>query len=202
MIKCSVNEKEYFESPWVKNEWGRYIELLEDNKKYIIPCYRDMDIYELPDELVSFQSLDMNKLGFIQDLVRGIDKIFDRKTIENSQVYNQPIYQNVINVSAVIKRCEILIADKNYDKAEQLIDEVLNNDPTNAKAYILLLLMELGIAKEEDLLNYSAPLDSYGNFQKALQFANEDYREVLNNYNNTVKNRIHLDNLESIYKNK
>ena len=61
--------------------------------------------------------------------------------------------------------------------------------------------MELGIAKEEDLLNYSAPLDSYGNFQKALQFANEDYREVLNNYNNTVKNRIHLDNLESIYKN-
>lgn len=200
MLVIATNP-EYFNAPWVKNEWGRYIELLEDNKKYIIPCYRDMDIYELPDELVSFQSLDMNKLGFIQDLVRGIDKIFDRKTIENSQVYNQPIYQNVINVSAVIKRCEILIADKNYDKAEQLIDEVLNNDPTNAKAYILLLLMELGIAKEEDLLNYSAPLDSYGNFQKALQFANEDYREVLNNYNNTVKNRIHLDNLESIYKN-
>ena len=43
-----------------------------------------MDIYELPDELVSFQSLDMNKLGFIQDLVRGIDKIFNRKTIKIS----------------------------------------------------------------------------------------------------------------------
>ena len=191
---------EYFNAPWVKNEWARYLELLGDNKKFIIPCYRDMDVYELPDELVSFQSQDMNKLGFIQDLVRGIDKIFNRRRAEDVQMYNQPIYQNGVNVTALIKRSEILISDRTYDKAEQLIEEVLNNDPTNAKAYVLLLLMELGIAKEDDLFNYPTPLDSYGNYQKALEFADEDYKEVLRGYNNTIKNRIHENNMIAIYK--
>ena len=67
---------EYFNAVWVKNEWSRYLKLLKkDHNKMIIPCYRDMDAYDLPDEFAHLQAQDMSKIGFIQDLLRGIKKI-------------------------------------------------------------------------------------------------------------------------------
>ena len=67
---------EHFNAVWVKNEWLRFAALAKkDCEKAIIPCYRDMDAYDLPDELSIFQSQDMGKIGFIQDLVHGIKKI-------------------------------------------------------------------------------------------------------------------------------
>lgn len=40
---------EYFNAVWVKNEWSRYLSLIEQGqKKTLIPCYRDMTPYDLP----------------------------------------------------------------------------------------------------------------------------------------------------------
>jgi hypothetical protein len=70
--------KEHFEAVWVKNEWSRYLSLMKKNSsKLLIPCYKDMDAYDLPDELSMFQSQDMSKIGFIQDLTRGVKKVLD-----------------------------------------------------------------------------------------------------------------------------
>ena len=57
-----------------------------------------------------------------------LDKIAEN---EDKKIY----VQNVVNINALIKRCEILIEDKDYAKANELLDQVLNNDPENAKAY-------------------------------------------------------------------
>ena len=50
-VMLAVGTKpEYFNAVWVKNEWSRYLKLLKtDRSKMIIPCYRDMDAYDLPD---------------------------------------------------------------------------------------------------------------------------------------------------------
>ena len=45
------------------------------SRKTLIPCYQDMDAYELPDEFAALQGLDLGKLGAIQDLLRGVEKI-------------------------------------------------------------------------------------------------------------------------------
>ena len=37
--------------------------------------YRDMDPYELPEEFAHLQAQDMSKIGFINDIVRGIKKV-------------------------------------------------------------------------------------------------------------------------------
>ena len=42
---------EYFNAVWVKNEWSRYLTLIKNGaKKTLIPAYRDMDPYDLPEE--------------------------------------------------------------------------------------------------------------------------------------------------------
>ena len=71
---------EYLGAVWVKNEWSRFLALMKnDRTRLLMPCYRDMDAYDLPYELASLQSQDMGKIGFIQDLVRGIKKCWRRK---------------------------------------------------------------------------------------------------------------------------
>lgn len=67
---------ENFQAVWVKNEWSRYLSLIRNGeKKVLIPAYRDMDPYDLPKEFSHLQALDMSRLGFIQDLLRGVRKI-------------------------------------------------------------------------------------------------------------------------------
>ncbi|MBR6850567.1 MAG: toll/interleukin-1 receptor domain-containing protein, partial [Lachnospiraceae bacterium] len=77
-------KKEYFEATWVRNEWNRYLSLIESekeqnhiSKRALIPAYKDMDAYDLPEEFAHLQAMDMSKLGFMPDLTRGIRKILD-----------------------------------------------------------------------------------------------------------------------------
>lgn len=74
------SKPEYFTSPWVKNEWSRFMKIMKkDRSRLLIPCYRDMDPYDLPEEFSHLQAQDMGKIGFITDLIRGIRKIIPQK---------------------------------------------------------------------------------------------------------------------------
>lgn len=75
MIVVGTNS-EYLNSVWVKNEWSRFLALIKGGeKKTLIPVYKDMSPYELPEEFAYLQAQDMSKVGFMQDLVRGVKKI-------------------------------------------------------------------------------------------------------------------------------
>ena len=79
---------EYFNAVWVKNEWSRYLKIIkQDRSKLLIPCYRDMDAYELPEEFAHLQAQDMSKIGFINDVVRGIQKVVDKDKPKSTVSY-------------------------------------------------------------------------------------------------------------------
>ena len=201
VMLCIANKVDYFNSPWVKNEWSRYLSFMKDsNDKYLIPCYRDIDAYELPEEMMAFQAQDMDKIGAIQDLLRGIDKLFNRLTIITEVKQTNTTITNV-NISALLRRSEMLISDKNYKKANELLDEVLNNDPENAKAYGLLATIDLGFEKESDLAKAKEPLTNNNNYKYALKFADEDYKSQLKKYNDIIIQRIKYNIDLSIYQN-
>ena len=81
------SKKEYFEAPWVKNEWNRFLHLMkkEPTKRNIIPCYKNITPYDLPKELSYLQAQNMNSIGFMQDLIRGINKVFNKNTTSSGQ---------------------------------------------------------------------------------------------------------------------
>ena len=67
VVGCSVAN---FQSVWVKNEWSRFLELkMYDSEKIIIPCYKNISPYELPDELSRFQSENIAKMDFYKNFV-------------------------------------------------------------------------------------------------------------------------------------
>ena len=85
--------KDHLDAVWVKNEWMRYLHFMnEDRSKFIIPVYKKITPYELPTLLSAYQAADMSKIGAVQDLVRGVERILDQKEItEKDKLLNRVI---------------------------------------------------------------------------------------------------------------
>jgi len=137
---------EYLNAVWVKNEWSRFLAMMKkDHGKLLLPCYRDMDPYDLPEQLSVLQSYDMAKIGFIQDLTRGIAKVLDVQkqpvqTAKETVVVQQATNSNVV---ALLKRGNMALEDGEWDKADQFFEDVLNQDAECAEAYLGKYLAEL-----------------------------------------------------------
>ena len=126
---------------WVKNEWSRYLSLMRrDRSKLLIPCYRDMDPYDLPEQLAVLMSYDMGKIGFIQDLIRGVDKVL---SAEKPKEAPAPVQERVIvqqsgggpNVTALLKRGQQALEDHDWQAAETFFDKALDMDAECAEAF-------------------------------------------------------------------
>ncbi len=115
---------EYFNAVWVRNEWSRYLALIKQGqKKMLIPAYRDMDPYDLPEEFSHLQAQDMSKLGFMQDLVRGITKLVSHDTA--SAVKETVLVQSSVsgNTSALVKRGFLALEDGDWNKADEFFEQ-------------------------------------------------------------------------------
>ena len=129
---------EYMNAVWVKNEWSRFLAMMKkDRSKILLPCYRDMDPYDMPEQLSVLQSYDMGKIGFIQDLTRGIAKVLDAnkkpETVKETVVVQQAVNNNV---TALLKRGNMALEDGEWQKADEFFEEVLNQDAECAEAYL------------------------------------------------------------------
>ena len=129
---------EYYNAVWVKNEWSRYLTLMaKDRKKHLIPCYKDIDAYDMPKEFAKLQAQDMGKVGAMQDLLRGIEKILP-KNAPATEIQEKIIVSGGgdSKITALLDRGNMALEDGDWDKADGFFEEVLNNDSKNAEAYL------------------------------------------------------------------
>lgn len=147
---------DYYNAVWVKNEWSRYLKLMaKDKSKKLIPCYKDIDAYDIPKEFKHLQAQDMGKVGADQDLIRGIDKILRPEGSGNGASANtttshvQDIQAAVAsavaantgsNLNTLLERGFMTLEDGDFDKADSLFEDVLNQNPKCAEAYMGKLL--------------------------------------------------------------
>ena len=133
---------EHFNAVWVKNEWSRFLSMMKkDRSKLLLPCYRDMDPYDLPEALSVLQSYDMSKIGFMQDLIRGVKKVIDagkpqeaaKETVKETVVVHN---EGGSNVQALLKRGNMALEDGEWGKADEFFEQVLNQDAECGAAYL------------------------------------------------------------------
>lgn len=191
---------EYFNAVWVKNEWSRYLALIKNGaKKMLIPAYRDMDPYDLPEEFSHLQAQDMSKLGFMQDLIRGIKKIAQADVPKTTVVKETVITGGNANTAPLLKRAFMFLEDGDWNSANEYCEKVLDIDPENASAYLGKLLSELRVRKQESLKDQAEPFDHNNNYQKAVRFADEKLKSVLTGYIEHINTRNENARLDSIY---
>lgn len=184
---------ECFNAVWVKNEWSRYLSLMKhDHKRLLIPCYRDMDPYDLPEELSMLQSQDMSKIGFMQDLLRGVQKVMQQPTSapQGVRVETATAETNAPGVTSLLKRAALFLEDGDTASAREYYDRVLDIDPECAEAYMGKVCAETGCRKESNLgaLNYC--VDMRGDWQKAVRFASAGQKQKYEDYMASVRARV------------
>lgn len=184
---------EYFNAVWVKNEWSRYLSLMKhDHKRLLIPCYRDMDPYDLPEELSMLQSQDMSKIGFMQDLLRGVQKVMQQPTSapQGGRVETATVETNAPGVTSLLKRAALFLEDGDTASAREYYDRVLDIDPECAEAYMGKVCAETGCRKESDLGTLNYCVDMRGDWQKAVRFASAAQKQKYEGYMASVRARV------------
>ncbi len=187
---------EYFNAVWVKNEWSRYLALMaHDRKRLLIPCYRDMDPYDLPEELSALQSQDMSKIGFMQDLLRGVQKVMNADNQAEASGAVRQVVQTAAGgmtpgINSLMERTYLFMEDGDFDSAEEYIERVLDIDPKYAPAYAAKVCVAFRIRKESGLADAPFLYEDNPDWQKALRFADSKQRAIYAGYIEKVKPRV------------
>ncbi len=181
---------EFFNAVWVKNEWSRYLALIKNGaKKMLIPAYKDMDPYDLPEEFSHLQAQDMAKLGFMQDLIRGIKKIAKADEPKATVVKETVISGGNANTAPLLKRAFMFLEDGDWRSANEYCEKVLDIDPECADAYLGKLMAEESAFKKEELKNCDEPFDASLNYEKVMRFGDEKLKAELSGYIDFINDR-------------
>ena len=193
---------EYFNAVWVKNEWSRYLALVKTSggKKVLIPAYKDMDPYDLPEEFSHLQAQDMSKLGFMQDLIRGIKKIAQPGESKTVPVKEAAVSGGSAGTAPLLKRAFMFLEDGDWTSADEYCEKVLDMDPENAEAYLGKLMAELKTGRREALKDCKAPFDGSKNYQKTVRFGSAVLKEELDGYIAHIQDRIEQARREELYR--
>ena len=180
---------ENFNAVWVKNEWSRYLKLMNnDRSKTLIPCFRDMDAYDLPDEFSHLQAQDMSKIGFINDVVRGIKKLIAPVKEQPTNTVVVDSNSAIVNIEPLLKRMFMFLEDGEWQRADDFAEQVLNQEPENAYAYLGKLMAALKIKKQEFLGEYEAGFEKNPNYNKIRRYADKSLKDKLDEYIKNIAN--------------
>lgn len=191
---------EYFNAVWVKNEWSRYLALIKNGaKKMLIPAYRDMDPYDLPEEFSHLQAQDMSKLGFMQDLIRGIKKIIEADAPKQTVKETVIVGANNAATTPLLERVFLFLEDGKWQDANIYCEKVLDIDPKNAEAYLGKLMVELQVRNRKQLADCAEPFDDRDNYSKVLRFGDEALEKEMCGYITHINERNENTRLTGIY---
>ena len=184
---------EYYNAVWVKNEWSRYLQLMtRDKSKHLIPCYKGIDAYDMPKEFAKLQAQDMGKVGAMQDLLRGVDKIMGRDRVAPAPAADPAVVPAPAanpTVTSLLERAEMFLEDGDWDSADEYCEKVLDIEPKNGTAYFYKLLVGLKVRSKDDLASQRGAFDNHKRYKAALEYATDEQAAFLRECNNAIRYR-------------
>jgi hypothetical protein len=172
----------------VKNEWSRYLALIKQGeKKMLVPAYRDMDPYDLPQEFSHLQAQDMSKLGFMQDLIRGIVKIVNADKVKYTDTREISTDSATNESNPLLERAFIFIEDGDFETGDEYCEKVLDQDPKCAEAYLGKLMADLRVNKRSQLAYARKSFQDNVNYKRIVRFGSPALIEEVSKYLDQVK---------------
>ena len=184
---------EYFNAVWVKNEWSRFLKLMaQDKQKHLIPCYKGIDAYDMPEEFARLQAQDLDKMGAIQDIVRGVQKLLPKQpeTVKETVVVQQTVSAGGVAVSNLIRRAEMALEDEKWKVADEFCEQILNADVENGYAYLYKFMAAAHISSrlvliEKPELFWEAEQSLQRDAARARQYAKGELSQWLEQVNDS-----------------
>ena len=193
---------EYLNAVWVKNEWSRFLALIRGGaKKILIPAFRDMDPYDLPEEFSHLPAQHMTPLGFMQERSRAITKPLHEEEGVAARGKETGGPSSSSGLKSLLERAFMFLADGDWQRADSYCERVLDMAPKNALAYVGKMMAELHVSQQGNLAHLEQPFDQNKNFVKAVQFGDQALSDELNGYITSINERNEKARIDKIYKN-
>ncbi len=95
-----------------------------------------------------------------------------------------------VNLRSRLKRAEIEVGSGNFERAENILDDVLDADPENPLAWWLLLLCEFRVESDEALGALDKDFTANANYKNALRFADDAVKARIEKAESAYKIRV------------
>ena len=150
-------------------------------------------------------SLSMDASGdFANCDLCGMKHTKDRLKTKALEITGTVEVSNMAGLESLMKRGYLALEDAKWGEARKYFDLVLDINPEYSPAYVGKLCVAasnphwLGkndyftyvFKQESDLARHYKPLDDMPDYQKAVRFADENYRAQLEGYNDEIKKRL------------
>lgn len=190
---------EYFNAVWLKNEWMRFksrIEKGEKHKNSLVVVYKNMNPGDLPAVLRSRQCLNAADMTFLSDLTRHIKRVVEESkrnvhlekieitggqiakkatsiavnSVKTREIGAGAIAETSISEQQSISLIKTYLEEKQWADAQQLVDDVLFDNPGCAEAIWCGLLAHNQVSNNSMLLKGldGMPDSDYGVIEKYL----------------------------------
>ncbi|MBR5897582.1 MAG: TIR domain-containing protein, partial [Lachnospiraceae bacterium] len=174
------SKSEYFTATWVKNEWSRFLKLMEkdSNKQIFFACD---DPEELPRAFSLKQAQLLSNPNAMEILAQNIINYLANvlKAGKNGRPgmikkSSGPIDLNT--PEGMLMRAKKHLSQKNYAAVYSNISDLLEMNPTMPEAYWIRLLADVR-HNEENIVLAKVDLTANENYDKAITFASGELKE-------------------------
>ena len=191
---------EYFNAVWVKNEWSRFLKLMaKDKEKHLIPCFKGIDAYDMPKEFARLQAQDLGKVGAVQDLLRGIDKLLSRQQAMVKETVYAPSTASSPSVQSLLQRTQLFLEDGEWKTADDYCEKVLDIEPQNAWAYLYKMMAQMRVHTQGTLAELEDSFEENPYYIRALRYADAELTAILRGYLESAKRNAANIQKERIY---
>ena len=169
------SKSEYFTATWVKNEWSRFLKLMEkDQTKQIFFACDDPE--ELPRAFSLKQAQLLSNPNAMEVLAKNIINYLNNilKAGKNGLPGKKPV--NLSSPEGMLLKATKNLNNKNYAAVYSNISDLLEIAPTMAEAYWIRLLANVR-HNEDNIIYAKADLTTDENYEKAITFAGDALRE-------------------------
>lgn len=143
-------DEEYLKTPWVKNEYMRFIELIDDEQKErdaICIAFNGKPIERLPGRSGRLQGVDTSVFGAAERIAEFVENHTPaaRKKKEARAAGAEEHKASAAAVQSLLTRAKQFLQSGSYNIARDYCNRVLDQDPENSEGWFLLLLAERGV---------------------------------------------------------
>lgn len=114
---------------------------------------------------------------------------------ETASIQTQVIQTKKIDINSnatsdsLLKRTKMFLEEEDWDSASAYCEQILDIDPECAMAYVYKLMIELKVTEQDKLALLSETFSEEKLYQKAIRFADDSLKSILEGYNYTIIER-------------
>lgn len=174
-----ATSRQNIDSVWVRNEWKRYFAIMkEHDDRVIMPCIKNMDAYDLPQEFAHVQIMNLKNIGCVSDILRVVRKQCEVKN-QSSDDEIMGLFDNG-TYDAFMFRGKLYLEDKNWSEARKMFERAHSHKATEQEVYIGILCARFKTDSIEGLKTVIANLIQEATEKESLSYFTGMKNAVLN----------------------